>query len=427
MTSYLSFYKSGGLINNPPIYEISNESIVARPLEGLKKLFNYIVNLFKKVFTWIKNKINNVLKSRIFKIKIEKIKKRRATNEQILVSTGDFTKILSKSIRSVSGVSLEDTNDKIRNHFSNYGGTYVYLLFNEDGSIYNPNQLINRCTNFIERVFRFIDNGGAMSLNEGRHLDISSTINEFTYLFEDSHFQWYRENTLNKITFKEIYKHVNDTDKIISDNNLFYNKYKKEIELRINKLSNLIKAGTGDLETINEQLSMLNTLLKVCTAPLNVFLLYCNLLSVIDNEVMSIKHIGEDIPENIKLYHLSISPNLNNTLYPQLPESGGREYLPPRTSFSPTIEQCTQGINHHLIVIGVEDVIQYKELYLYEGIPDKDTKCVKKDLMRFIVGDSGITDEIAVLTPIKIKYISKINIKYKVSNKRVIYLGHEEI
>lgn len=404
MTSYLSFYKSGGLVVNPPLYNISNESFIQNSLNNIKKVFDYIVNLFKKVFTWIKDKINNVLKNRIFKNKIEKIKKKKKlATKSLELSNISLKDILLKVLTN----RVSNESNELLDHFKPYSGLFISYFFTNDGKLFDLDYTINDCTKYVEAVLAI----GIKSV-------FSEGIAKQAGMYNKSNFNDYEEeyqiikNISNKITLDELYKHVNDIDSMVNKCHIFYRKYEPKITSKINEIKQSLQTNPDDLD-LNHSLGLYNNLVRVILRPLTVVLGYANLLDIVSGELTSNKYISTTLNKDQKLLHLSLDANLTE-LTPRLPISGSEEYLPPRVSFAPTVEECFKAINH-LIDVKTSGT-KVISLYLYEGILDKDTRIIKPELVLSAVSDAWLTNEVCVLTRIKVKKISKVNMTYNTDN-----------
>lgn len=113
----------------------------------------------------------------------------------------------------------------------------------------------------------------------------------------------------------------------------------------------------------------------------------------------------------MKLLHLSFNGNLPTYLNPRQPNGTELsdkmvEDLPDRVSFAPTIKQCLLAIQPNITDV-LNKSIEYGgfTIWLYEGLPDKETKYIPKKIVLEKVSDAKLTDEICVTTPIKIKKI----------------------
>nr|DAS95075.1 MAG TPA: hypothetical protein [Caudoviricetes sp.] len=133
----------------------------------------------------------------------------------------------------------------------------------------------------------------------------------------------------------------------------------------------------------------------------------------------------------MKLLHLSFNGNLPTYLNPRQPngtELSNRmvEDLPDRVSFAPTIKQCLLAIQPNITDV-LNKSIEYGgfTIWLYEGLPDKETKYIPKKIVLEKVSDAKLTDEICVTTPIKIKKIGKVFVKTKLDkDNKPVFNGY---
>ena len=61
----------------------------------------------------------------------------------------------------------------------------------------------------------------------------------------------------------------------------------------------------------------------------------------------------------------------------------------------------------------VDGGLLFKEFYLYKGIPDKDTRIIKPEIANVAIEDYYTTNEICVVTPIRIEKLGRIKVYYK--------------
>ena len=133
----------------------------------------------------------------------------------------------------------------------------------------------------------------------------------------------------------------------------------------------------------------------------------------------------------MKLLHLSFNGNLPTYLNPRQPNGTKLsdrmvEDLPDRVSFAPTIKQCLLAIQPNITDV-LNKSIEYGgfTIWLYEGLPDKETKYIPKKIVLEKVSDAKLTDEICVTTPIKIKKIGKVFVKTKLDkDNKPVFNGY---
>lgn len=123
----------------------------------------------------------------------------------------------------------------------------------------------------------------------------------------------------------------------------------------------------------------------------------------------------EKIKYNGKLYFISIKDINNNVLFPKIPTNYFTKYsyednIHKRVCFCKTIEKCLMALSRNckdLIfnVYGVDDINNYQ---IYKPNTSE-------------VPDSIITEELWILTPVKLKYIGKIKCTSSDSNDGYIF------
>lgn len=126
----------------------------------------------------------------------------------------------------------------------------------------------------------------------------------------------------------------------------------------------------------------------------------------------------------MKLYHLSFNENLDEVLYPRLPDRDhynipvpGKDYfdedLPPRISFAPTVQGCFHGIFPNIMEVYNEAMSKHNgvfHIWLYEGLPDEHTKYIPTSEVRKRVWDSYVTGEICVASEIRVKRVGQLKV-----------------
>lgn len=134
-----------------------------------------------------------------------------------------------------------------------------------------------------------------------------------------------------------------------------------------------------------------------------------------------------------KLYHLSFNNHLPTILKPRQPDGYDLvkdkvEKLPDRVSFSPTIDQCLIAIKPNIKGI-LDNALHYSGfvIWVYEGIPDENTKYIPEEQVRKTVKDSNITGEICVTTPIHVKQLYQIKVNVTKVNNEVTFNGWKKI
>lgn len=120
------------------------------------------------------------------------------------------------------------------------------------------------------------------------------------------------------------------------------------------------------------------------------------------------------------LLHLSFNDSLGDVLTPRQPSGSGmengkfKEDLPPRVSFSPTVQQCFSAIypNISKFFEEVENGKGYPYIYCYVYKADLTGReeIVPDSVVKAKVWDAHVTAEVCILTPVKIKKVARIKI-----------------
>lgn len=115
------------------------------------------------------------------------------------------------------------------------------------------------------------------------------------------------------------------------------------------------------------------------------------------------------------VYHLSFNDTLPPILVPRQPaDSGGNtsnlvEKLPPRVSFSPTIQQCFSAIYPNISQYFEKLNYPYMDMYVY--CPVKWGKQIPTNTILEKVWDSHITGEVCYQEPVQVVKVAQIRIR----------------
>ena len=121
------------------------------------------------------------------------------------------------------------------------------------------------------------------------------------------------------------------------------------------------------------------------------------------------------IKYNDKLYFISEKNIDNNTLFPRIPDNyftkhGYEDNKHKRVCFCKTIEQCLMALSKNC-----KDII----FNVYEVDDVSKYQVFKPEIIE--VPDSKITEELWILTPVKLKYIGKIKCIDSIENEGHIF------
>lgn len=121
------------------------------------------------------------------------------------------------------------------------------------------------------------------------------------------------------------------------------------------------------------------------------------------------------------LYHISIDPNLPNTLYPRqvdgMPEDAFEYELGPRVSFAPTIRQCAIAVYFNLV--DNKKLTKNVIFYVYKLNTNKKLKMISREKIEELIADVAVTDEVCIIEPCPIKKIAKISVTF--DGKKPLY------
>lgn len=115
------------------------------------------------------------------------------------------------------------------------------------------------------------------------------------------------------------------------------------------------------------------------------------------------------------IYHISFNDSLPNVLIPRQPaDSGGDdtnlvEKLPPRVSFSPTIQQCFSAIYPNISHYFEEHNYPHMDMYVY--CPVKWGGQIPPDTVLKNVWDSHVTGEVCYTEPVTVIKVAKIRVR----------------
>lgn len=123
----------------------------------------------------------------------------------------------------------------------------------------------------------------------------------------------------------------------------------------------------------------------------------------------SAKPIVDDL-----LYHLSFNGSLPNILQPRQPADSttvnGKfvEELPPRVSFSPTVQQCFTALYPNISQYFEEKNYPHMDMYVY--VPVGESERIAENIVLDKVWDAHVTGEVCFTTPTKVMRVAKVRI-----------------
>lgn len=227
------------------------------------------------------------------------------------------------------------------------------------------------------------------------------------------------------------------------------------ISIKLNKEITEIYGDGNDNSRYQEAvklLSMNNNLATITQAKLQYYHAVIGIHRILSQELKTGFCFSEPLPSGTKLYHISTNSKLGDELHPQYPKSGdfkalakkhggtigdmylsvSDQILPKRISFSPDVEGCANGASFYANQAMILEELNGKkteggilsyDVYLYEGIPDKETQHIKPEYVKQTVADYNASREICITTTTKIKKVGKIRI-WLDTNNPIEYKSH---
>lgn len=370
-------------------------------------MIKFIKDLFTRVFNWIKTKINKVFKSSMVKLTIDRIKTiKKSKSYQILKDidiTDLVTNTISKEISIENNKSIDPDTDLtayISQFFKNAPSYYLSLVFNSDNKVYKLSDIIK----FIDEGYNHLKESDKDGFQTAINIIIKNQPREIKY------------------TYGNLIEYVDQLPELVNQAEKYYqDKYKElsnTLNTKIKELSEISGENFNNEIYTNKynEIMFIKRLLNMVQIPITCISLYIFILTVVLNKNFIKKYLSVPYLDKERLFHLSNHSDLdainngvlnnNGTTKPKdiLPSSSNNLFTN-KISFGKTIEQCAAGIGFRL-----DQDREYYDLYLYEGIPDKDTLQLLPSLVAAEVGEYFFTNEVAIVTPIKIRKLGKVRI-----------------
>lgn len=455
-TEGLSFKKMGELLVNA----------IKGVIDFFKKIGNWIVSLSRKLFK--QNKTKDAALKVEAAIKIGALndsdiitninsKTREYLNDIIEDTKQEYNDISSQGTVLNEGQLLEANPDVLnkagRDYFNKTHKAWAFMLFEKDGQPRKISKLIADCQVFVsermkmyndfkkEDLSSFSSDGtyggdklGIKNLGAAYSRFINLIIQRESYFIDEiPEFNWKNGESL--------IKPLNDADVNYREAMRFYEVYASKLEKELKTLEQdiikVVNIRGNEQEGVDRtkywgykfMILLLSDILKVAYFPVYALLQQQRFYFTVIGELeKAVADMVVPVPADTKLYHVSNNGGLHelypNTgmLHPKLPDTGTNQLLPARTSFSPTVENCFIGVPKYFSSFSTQDITVRPPtkssadhsiiLYLYEGIPDNDTKMIKEEIMRLAVGEELFSKEVAITTPIKLKKMGKIRVDY---------------
>lgn len=480
MSSYLNYYKLKQSIEVEHI-EIGQTDLnitlkdfkFSNIFKYLKSLMMKVINVFNRLFNWIKNKILKLFKHNKFMNEIKTYSRLKQSGIFYKYSIEhDINVRLREILNNIApdslSISVENTTreytdidvviESIRQAFRDYNPSLLKNLFDSHGNLFDVDRLITDSETVARNVY-----------DEMKKLDINTRSflrnKSLTYFLESSAriraALNYRYNTsdgfkLNIRSVDELYKYVDNFDSIHDEVYKFYNKRENILKSEINRLNKDLDdfieenkdhdnvSSLIDFKILHLKLDGYMTLLKITSTPINVVMFYLRLLRLISIDVKTNTGIIVNKLNHGNLYHVSTDDDLcgartngYGVMEPRLPKSGYSEFLPKRNCYSETVEGCLLGSvydpddSRHIPTTRYKGVVRgYIDLHLYEVITDSNTRYIDPIILHHQTRDGDRSGEIDIVTPTRIKYNGKIRVYINASIRKGIkgrYIGWEYI
>lgn len=418
----------------------SIEDVKTRNTLDIKKSINIIINYSSKLANWIQSnklyfKSNKNLNTSHVLSGVVKDKSRINEVINFYIDNGgaltDQDRFYLKLISTFPFLAKKKHVDRI---------LLAGCLVNRSGELFNIKQLCNDIITNGKRII-FTEKNTGFSKMEDTTYYLTEYILRFNgYTGCDNYTQLMIEQDT---IVSDNFFNPNSIDLLIKYSEDFYKVNYKTIESRlkyIEKELDSFKVQTKE-EYVNEdevrylklysELNRIYAYVKLLSYPAKLLFDYVRFLESFVKTFSSVEFITTSVKPEGRLYHISANPNLGlipNTEYkkrslsPRPPQTGLTQLLPPRVCFAPDPLLCCYGAPYLFMIeynqdlleqIRDEDGFVYYQVYLYEGIPDKNTRYIKPEYIIAEVGESMFSKEIAVVSPIKVKLIGEIEIKYR--------------
>lgn len=388
------------LYTMPSLEDITNEALITEDdisTEGFS--LKDVIKKLKELILKIKNFIKNVFRKAIdgFKVIFHKLFGAHKQIEQIVevVEPIDLVAVAKK-------VLVGDL------------GRTKYIL-NKDTSMINVEVFHKFTDDLWEKIT------DANSVEEIREMHILPSDSNASYAVSEGMLDFPQskiiedENEITKITEKDIkelleFRRIKKLSIEISERG--YPKQINDVEGVLNNILRKPNLTQDEAYLANHQMMAIFVLLRGKLAVSHSLL---GLYRGIYSELRKGSVFNTQVPQNLKLVHVSKNGELDEVLLPRQPRSLGNfkdhyyQVLPKRVSFSPTIEEAIYGIP---IEVQNAPVVSYKikalDLFVYEPIIEKDTTMIKEKYMKTNVSEWKYTHEVAITTPVKVKKKSLI-------------------
>lgn len=388
----------GNLYNECLSMEAEGVSAMKQFMDKMDSIFERLIFKIGQIIDWIKEKA----------LKFVDWFLRRPTGEKLheLVKKG----VLKEGDIRTAIARFARTNKNV----------YVFI-FDKDGQIHDVYKSI--------RVLKeAIDNYGEDSMGT------MQAMRESLNLMTD------KLLTHKDVKLDKLFIYADNLQKVHNDCEQFYNQYGKKLSDKIKELHRVIdrKSTEGKLEgkmnntmDLEHKAAYYRNLVFHLMMPMNCIVQYIRLMEFLRGDIQSGEYVTTDKLNPKHLYHLSPSSSLPDVMKPRIGGTNYTQILPSRVSFCEEVLKCCHGTPRLFANIdgipmsqptGAVDKTKdlwFKDLWLYEGKPTSETRYVKEEVIRVMVGEQFFSEEIAVTTPIEVKRLGKIRITFTGNTKPI--------
>lgn len=408
----------------------------------LKQLIDKVIKFFKSVYNYIRSvvsKFKNSKHLKHLKDKFKEYKKSKLLNE----SNREVFKFINNKVNNISNESVNDLEIKYNEILKPSNADWLKCFLKSDLTFDTLLSICDNTLNGYNPVLSYLSGVKPEEITEDYNVFGIAAVRDYvgSYSTVVSNIKYESESNLDSNYIDNLLSRMDNIDQYLNKAEQLYFKYSKPLEKELDKLNKEFTRNynTDDHWLTRLKITIYNDIIKIAYTPTYVAINYLKIMSELYNEVKHGDILTTTVKPNSKLYHLSINPDLdklnpNSILNPIYPESGYKQLLPKRVCFAPTIENCIPGVyslfddnNTRLTkytpsFLGLsnynDDDYNAVILYLYEGIPNKDTKYIKSEVIKIAVPEALYSNEISVTTPIPVtklgKYIFVYNrIKYR--------------
>lgn len=460
--SYYKYFKNYPKFNGIQYPDIANidhgleSNISNKFISTLKSIYKFVVNLLKKIYTWIKTKLLKIIEffsknnkdliaikevvstldndkfNKLLKDTLSKTKNLETSLEGYDNNDYDIQNLIGK--RSIS----KDEMNRLLIFLASYKCNYVDSLFtvnNGRTQLIDFEQILEEAKQYVDDVLKY----------NNKIIYIDEIWNRLSnYYFVNTFFNLPNHKSIHqsswKITATDFFKGVNNLNEITKKakqySDYIYNSLSKECKVLEKDIAGMVRTGDNiDYDDATIQLSTLRSAINIASLPYVLCVQYLRFIIKLKTTLNENDYLTTTLPPNINLLHVSFDPHLDKYGYldPSLRYTGKMEFLPKRTSFATSVEQCCAGIDGRIkneldkLANGLPSKVStinnreyYFDIYVYKGITDKETRCIAREFMDLYLSDNTEINEIAITTRINIKLFGKYRVYIDLAYSRSV-------